>query len=358
MRKLTVLLVTGIVMLLGAIAHFILVPPIPLYLPHVPNTTSPSFLDETSKRREYLEHYLSKKPFLSVEDGALQLELEQMRSESERGKVAIVTSIVGGYDLGPPLPIDQTLIDDPRIDFFFFCDDSINYTVSPPWRIIQKDYFFTDMEVDLRTKNSISTLKSQPQKLRHLWNMQSKYINHLGWRVPELRPYRYIMYVGGGFELRYLTSPTFYDRVTGWLSNGTLMFLSRHESSLLLEDEVHLSMGQTRYLIDGIQAQMKHYLINYLYDNKPGYIPWLGFMVYDSYSPEIRKLLLSVNGECQIWTLNDQVSFAVFVYRLGLRDRVRLFPGNFPSPFCQTFLQLPEGVPCRTKHATITYGQA
>jgi len=313
--------------------------------------TTTTTTTSTEEEREQVLNRL----FSPIEDGAVLMEIERDRPEAERDRMAVVNAIVGGYDNGPPL-VNPELHNHPKVSFFFFCDEGFTYKVSEPWQVIKTPYYDEDKEVDRKTKNSLSVL----QDIKHINNMKAKYFDHLGWRLPDLRAFRYILYLGGGFNLSAATPETLYYQVVRNLrkENKTMIVPRQPNPQQTIVSEAQLASGQVRYSKDRVMQQAQHYAEDWLCPLIPGQVLGLGIMFYDAYSVAMRRVLYELYQECQLWTLEDQVAFPFLLWKHGMTDSII----KVHDVMCSQYLNVHGGGvypgACRGHHAVgSAYGQ-
>lgn len=304
---------------------------------------------------EMIERVL-KANYSSVEDGEVLLHIEAQRLENERDKMAVVNAVFGGYDAGPP-PVSEELAKNPKLGFFFFCDEGYEYHVPHPWVKVTTPHHNLDREVDLHTKNSLSVLEPGSS---HAYNMMAKYYDHVGWRLPELRPYRYVLYAGGGWDFSVATNEL-YEKVLKIMKNpsktnkkyNVTMIVPQHARwTQTITSEAQLASGQPRYAKDRVMEQARHYVMDWECPEYPGQVVWLGMMIYDAYAVKMRRLLYDLYQECQVWTLEDQVALPFLAWRHDLRDSIH----KILNGICVELLNFPNP-PCRKGHITAHYGQ-
>jgi len=300
----------------------------------------------STKSKEQQRQEVLNRAFSTIEDGDVLMEIERERPEADQNRMAVVIAIYGGYDVGPP-PVNPELHNHPKLSFFFFCDEGYNYQVTEPWQTIKTPYFNLDTEIDLKTKNSLSVL----QDVSHINNMRAKYFDHVGWRLPELRSFRYIFYVGGSFDLSQATAETLYNQVIDNLSkeNKTMIVPVHPVAHQTIITESQLAAGQYRYSKDRVLQQAQHYVEDWLCPQIPGQVVWLGVMFYDAYSVGMRRVLYELNQECQIWSLEDQVAFPFLLWKHGMTDSII----KVAEAICPQYLNIHDrgGNNCRGYHS-------
>lgn len=300
--------------------------------------------------------WLLTKPFSEIEDGDLLSKWESNRSSEEKNMLTFVLSITDQYDNGPPDVSTMPLGKHPNVRFIFFSDD-IEYNVTSPWKHVKIPYPAIDKWVDFGYKNSLSTLLNNiTEKNLHYNNMYTKYFCHLWWRVPELRRSRYVAYLGGGVNIKHAPMK-FYDDVVNLLGKeGYRRFMMLHPrtGSNTIIDEAILANGQHRYRVDHVIEQSKFYRDNYRMPIADYPVYWLALAVYDSFHTKTRQVLFDTFAECQLWSLEDQISlpFALFFNKeLNTTKAVQ------SEEFFHSFLDVPLGEKVRLKHNTAKYGQ-
>jgi hypothetical protein len=277
---------------------------------------------------------------------------------SAKGRVAVVTSITGGYDAQPPrLPGSQA------VRFLFslttICrgagtsaaqcfvlsvyrqDDRCEVGM----KCITRSYHLEDEESDVRSINSFSRIRKATT-----WNnMQAKYYNYLAWRVPELQDYQYIVYVGGDVILEHATNLV--ASTVALMQGNYTLAVQTHPHCQSVSCEVGRASKQARYY-GFASRQLKDYVAQgFPYSGVPGHF-WAMAYVYDSHSFLQRQLLWRIFEHVQLWSLDDQIALPYMIWKMQMGENINVI--RFPK-LCSEFLQSPTGK-CRTGHSTSSYG--
>jgi hypothetical protein len=280
-----------------------------------------------------------------------------------KGRVAVVTSITGGYDAQPPRPAGAkdssmvfhflsqlfsssgSMINHPNVSFFLFTDRMIDTQWG--WQCITRSYHLEDSESDVGSTNSFSKIKKQ-----NTWNnMQAKYYNYLAWRVPELLDFQYIVFVGGDVILEHATN--LYTSTLGLLQGNYTLAVQTHPTCRNVRCEADLASGQPRYR-GFVSRQVEEYLSKGFPDAGVPAHYWAMAYVYDSHSYLQRQLLWRIFQEVQIWSLDDQIALPYVLWQLRMEGNVHVLPH---PKLCLQYLQNPSGQ-CRAGHSTRSYGSA
>lgn len=308
-----------------------------------------------------IEWVLSKQ-FSDIEDSYILAEWEKTRPEEERNILTFVMSVTDGYDVGPPDVSSAPLANHSKVKFVFLSDD-MEYSVPSPWNHYKKDYPSWDHRVDFGYRNSLSRLKryvndTGNSRQYHYANMWTKYYCHLFWRIPEVRKSRYVAYVGGGVNLGKMPYD-FYDRFVDEMSKGNHRLHIHHHTGehRTLYEEAEAASGQKRYEIDDVITQAEWYATNFkISGNNSSEVKvfWMAFSAYDNYHAPTRQVLFDTWVECQLWSLEDQISYPV---ALALSGELWNTTAMVSVPmFSQSWLGLSSQEPFRFAHETHHYG--
>lgn len=264
-------------------------------------------------------------------------------------KLAVVQAIFGGYDSGPS-KVHPNLLHDPRVQFFFFSDDE-EYRVPKPWQHVRLPYHLWDTALDVGCKHSFSN----PEITRNnRMNMCAKYYNHVGWRTPEVASCRYVLYVGGGFDLRQASD--LYNVSVSKLAHHDMYFQShpkRPNGVWTILEEAKYASGQQRYRVDDVIGIAKEYELEG-FPMATQRVIRNSMILYDSHSAAVRRWLLAVYRETQCRTLEDQVTMPYYMWKLNVTHRALI--ENHPA-MCVEFLHR-QAKGCRGRHITKHYGRA
>eukprot|EP01097_Dermamoeba_algensis_P011113 TRINITY_DN8480_c0_g1_i1.p1 TRINITY_DN8480_c0_g1~~TRINITY_DN8480_c0_g1_i1.p1 ORF type:complete len:383 (-),score=102.95 TRINITY_DN8480_c0_g1_i1:120-1268(-) len=341
-----------------------------------------SFLRETEKVEDFdyrLKNFqppatdVNKNFFSSIQEGDQLFEDDMKKPPEQRNnRIAVVNCITKGYDPEPP-QVPESFSDLINVDFFFYTDN-FDHPVKKPWKRYQLPYSQMNQDSDTRAHNSLSTLPYLEGRQTHIGNMQCKYIQYMGWSLPEFQNHRYLIYMGGGFVFNHVNPENFTkdflnllegDHVVNVPSDAVhkyanikgrrkLMAAPLHPKSKTPLEEATASSLQARYKRDRVTDQAMHYEVDHL---MPGDLPvlWLGITFFDTYSSKIRELLREVFEESQIWSLEDQVSFSFVLWRKDLfKDANFLEAGEVCGA---KLLHTPAGQECRALHKNMaSYG--
>lgn len=293
--------------------------------------------------------WLLSKPFSEIEDGDLLSQWQSTLPESERDLLTFVISVTDKYDHGPPDVSGMPLSKHPKVSFLFFSDDN-EYNVTPPWKHVKISYPVTDTRMDLGYKNSISSVMNSTEKRTHYLNMYSKYFCHLFWRVPEIRRSRFVGYLGGGMNIMHM-KVKFYDDLVE-LSNQGYHRLLMEDWGKTVVGEANEASLQQRYRVDNVSIQAEIYRDNYKMpiSDIPTY--WLGLVFHDNFHTPTRQVMFDTWAECQLWSLEDQMSFPFALFH---NKELNTTKGVSPSEW-QSWLGIPDGETFRFQHTVKNYG--
>lgn len=225
-----------------------------------------------------------------------------MNYAERRGeKLCVVTAVFGGYDDPPVLPTRVTESD--KVKFVLYTDKEVNKSLG--WVSVTVPYWQNDVEVHERFKNSIGT-NSRPQTLN---SMKSKYYKWYAWRLPETRDCRYILFADANVMLSHATNV--YRLAVGLFERHPerKLFIQSHQWNPDISVEVVAAKQQQRYVRDRVESQGLSYMENYRFPYRKAGLFWVGLFLYDSSEIRVREAFKCVYRECQLWTLEDQISF-------------------------------------------------
>jgi hypothetical protein len=299
------------------------------------------------------------KQFSDIEDAAVLAEWEKTRPKEEQNLLTFVMSVCDGYDSGPSDISLMPLANHSKVRFVFISDD-LDYIVPAPWKHIKIDYPSSDHWVDFGYRNSLSRLihhvndTGNPRQ-HHYANMWSKYFCHIWWRIPELRKSRYVAYIGGGVNMQKIPYE-FHDRFMTLMSEGHHRFHMYHPLEHSLYAEAQLAVNQQRYVIDDVLTQTKWYASNFqIAANNFSKVPvfWLAASFYDNYHVPTRQVLFDTWVECQLWSLEDQISYPVSLHVNGEANTTAMVS---VSELFYNWLGLTQNDSLRFPHTTLHYG--
>lgn len=299
------------------------------------------------------------KQFSDIEDADLLAEWEKTRPEEEQNILTFVMSVTDGYDIGPIDVSMMPLANHSKVKFLFLSDD-LDYVVPLPWEHVKIDYPSLDRRVDFGYRNSLSRLiqyvndTGNPRQ-HHYANMWTKYFCHISWRIPELRKSRYIAYAGGGVNLQKIPYE-FYDRFMKIMSDGNHRFHMYDPTEKNLYDEAKVASWQQRYAIDDVITQTEWYASNFQIpanDSKKFPLFWLALSFYDNYHAPTRQVSFDTWVECQLWSLEDQISYPVSIYVNGEVNTTKMVT---VFDLLYDYLGLTNNDTFRFAHTTLHYG--
>lgn len=237
-------------------------------------------------------------------------------AEAHQTRIAVVTANFICYDqLMSP-------ISGPGVDFFVFV--GINETHCnnvPGWKVIETPYHLRDVAVDVGAKNSLSNTRLP---FRQRMSFYNRYYRMMAWRTPELRPYRYVMYIDSNVDVR-----SFHLRrdMFQMLDHGRYELITiQHPARTTIVSEAAAANGQERYRHDHVIEQAQHYVRDHLFPDNIG-LRWSGLFLYDIASLRVRRFLEIWYQEVQIWSLECQVSMSFAIWKANLTAHTLHVPG-------------------------------
>jgi hypothetical protein len=164
-------------------------------------------------------------------------------------KIAVITSIYGGYDELK----EQHIKNKDQVDWYCFTDNA--NCASNGWTIITTPYHkINETDDNKHFKNSISELIDQDKKTYNM--MSAKYYKIKTHEIDILKKYDYFIWTDGSLYLR----DHFIENVQSLINKGNELIHFKHSVRTNISDEVEVSIKMKKYASQNILEQQQVYV--------------------------------------------------------------------------------------------------
>ncbi len=223
-----------------------------------------------------------------------------------RDKVCVVSTVYGGYDDPPALPVHVE--DRDKVKFLLYTDRTVGKDLA--WLSVTTPYWESDPQL-ATFKNSIGTNKNAATRN----NMKAKYVKWFAWRLPETQDCRYILVVDANVLMNKMSQV--YNLAVRLFQrhNPRKLLIQLHQWNSDVSVEVLGAKTQARYVRDRVENQWLSYSENYRFPYKKAPLYWVGLFLYDPTSLPVQNVFKCVYRQCELWTLEDQISLPFCIWR-------------------------------------------